>query len=273
MPQKPIFSLRGVYYSYPGASSPALRGADLEVAQEEWVALVGANGSGKSTLAKLCNALLLPTRGVCAVLGHETKDHAFAEEIRANVALVFQNPEDQIVASIVEEDVAFGPENLGLPSDEIRARVDKSLALVGLSDRRRAASHSLSGGQKQRLALAGALALNPKALILDESTSMLDPEGRDSFLRCLGELNRRGLTIIQITHRMEEAIAASRIVVIDKGKVAWDGLPVDFFPGEYARWNFEIPPEVALYRELASHGFIAGGILPTVEKMLESLCL
>lgn len=273
MSQKPIFSLSGVEFSYPGASSPALQGVDLEIAQEEWVALVGANGSGKSTLAKLCNALLLPTQGVCLVLGHKTADSAFLEEIRANVALVFQNPEDQIVASIVEEDVAFGPENLGLPSEEIQRRVEEALALTGLSEKRRMASHSLSGGQKQRLALAGALALNPKALILDESTSMLDPEGRESFLRCLSGLNRRGLTIIQITHRMEEAIQARRIVVINRGKIAWDGIPLDFFSGEYMRWNFEVPPEIALYRELLSRGLVASSILPTVEKMLETLCL
>ena len=252
---------------------PALRGIDLEIAQGEWVALVGANGSGKSTLAKLCNALLLPTQGVCFVLGNETGDSTRVEEIRANVALVFQNPEDQIVASIVEEDVAFGPENLGLPSEEIQRRVEDALSLAGLLERRKVASHSLSGGQKQRLALAGALALKPKALILDESTSMLDPEGRESFLGCLGELNGRGLTIVQITHRMEEAIQAARIVVIDRGRVVWDGKPVDFFAGEYARWDFEVPPEIALYRELRAHELVASSILPTVEKMLETLCL
>lgn len=268
-----MFSLRGAEFSYPGASVPALQGIDLEVAQGEWVALVGANGSGKSTLAKLCNALLLPAQGVCLVLGHETADGARTAEIRAGVALVFQNPEDQIVASIVEEDVAFGPENLGLPAAEIQRRVEDALALAGLLEKRKAASFSLSGGQKQRLALAGALALRPEALILDESTSMLDPEGRESFLGCLGQLNERGLTIVQITHRMEEAIQAGRIVVIDRGRVAWDGKPVDFFAGEYARWDFEVPPEISLYRELRARGLVASSILPTVEKMLETLCL
>ncbi len=273
MTQTPIFSLRGVAFSYAGAAAPALRGVDLEIAQGEWVALVGANGSGKSTLAKLCNALLLPTQGVCLVLGHDTNDASRLEEIRASVALVFQNPEDQIVASIVEEDVAFGPENLELPPNEIQRRVADALVLAGLSDKRKVASHSLSGGQKQRLALAGALALEPKALILDESTSMLDPEGREAFLRCLGGLNERGLTIVQITHRMEEAIQANRIVVIDCGCVVWDGKPVDFFAGEYMRWDFEVPPEVALYRELRAHDLVASSILPTVDKMLETLCL
>lgn len=265
--------MRGVEFTYPGAPSPALRGIDLEIAQGEWVALVGANGSGKSTLAKLCNALLLPTQGVVFALGLETGDPARVSEIRAGVALVFQNPEDQIVASIVEEDVAFGPENLRLPPEEIQRRVDDALALVGLLEKRKAASIALSGGQKQRLALAGALALRPEALILDESTSMLDPEGRESFLGCLDELNERGLTIVQITHRMEEAIQARRIVVIEGGLVVWDGKPVDFFAGEYTRWDFEVPPEVALYRELRARSFLTGSTLPTAETMLETLCL
>jgi energy-coupling factor transport system ATP-binding protein len=189
------------------------------------------------------------------------------------VALVFQNPEDQIVASIVEEDVAFGPENLALHPDEIRRRVDDALTLVGLSNHRREGSFSLSGGQKQRLALAGALALEPKALILDESTSMLDPEGRDSFLSCLVDLKARGMTIIQITHRMEEAIESDRIIVIDEGRVAWSGEPHVFFSGEYMLWTFDEPPGVALCRELMQRGFLPKGTLPDIQTMLDELCL
>ncbi|MDR1943585.1 MAG: ATP-binding cassette domain-containing protein [Synergistaceae bacterium] len=273
MDRVPIFSLRGVGYSYPGASSSALDGVDLEVSGGEWVALVGANGSGKSTMAKICNALLIPTQGDCFVAGKNTKDESNIPAIRRKVALVFQNPEDQIVASIVEEDVAFGPENLGLPSSEIRRRVDGALELVGLSDMRRKGSFALSGGQKQRLALAGALALEPVALLLDESTSMLDPEGRMSFLSCLGDLKRRGLTILQITHRMEEAIQSDRVVVLDGGRTAWKGSPTEFFDGEYRKWNFEEPPAVALYRELLSRGLLPGATVPDVASMLSALCL
>ncbi|MDR3333044.1 MAG: ATP-binding cassette domain-containing protein [Synergistaceae bacterium] len=260
-------------YSYSGASAPAVDGVDLEIEPGEWIALVGANGSGKSTLAKISNALLTPTQGVCFVMGMDSSDPECLETIRRSVALVFQNPEDQIVASIVEEDVAFGPENLRLPPDEIGARVERALALTGLTKHRSRGTHSLSGGQKQRLALAGALALEPRALLLDESTSMLDPEGRESFLACLGELNGSGMTLIQITHRMEEAVQARRIVVMEKGRVAWDGPPSTFFDGEYQRWSFEEPPEFALYRELLSRGFVPPATPPRAEDMLASLCL
>jgi energy-coupling factor transport system ATP-binding protein len=273
MDRSPIFSLQGVGYSYPGASAAALNGVDLEVLEGEWAALIGANGSGKSTLAKICNALLIPTQGHCFVNGADTRDAASLTDIRGSVALVFQNPDDQIVASIVEEDVAFGPENLGLPSREIRRRVDAALEIVGLSDERKKGSYSLSGGQKQRLALAGALALKPRALLLDESTSMLDPEGRDSFLSCLKGLKSEGMTIVQITHRMEEAIEADRIVVISSGRAVWSGSPQKFFDGEYMKWDFEEPPGVALYRGLSARGLLRSGTLPDVDSMLASLCL
>ncbi|MDR1020061.1 MAG: ATP-binding cassette domain-containing protein [Synergistaceae bacterium] len=273
MNRKPIFSLRGVEYAYPGAPSRALCGLDLEIAEGEWVALVGANGSGKSTLAKICNALLTPTQGDCFVMGRNTRDETCVPDIRRAVSLVFQNPEDQIVASVVEEDVAFGPENLGLPSHEIRVRVDRALEMAGLASCRLKGSFSLSGGQKQRLALAGALAMQPAALILDESTSMLDPEGRQSFLSCLGSLKSAGMTIVQITHRMEEAIQSDRVVVIDSGRSVWDGTPGDFFGGAYVRWNFEEPPDVSLYRELLSRGLLPDGTLPDVGAMLDALCL
>jgi energy-coupling factor transport system ATP-binding protein len=195
------------------------------------------------------------------------------EEVRKNVALVFQNPDDQIVASIVEEDVAFGPENLRLPQEEIKTRVDRALDLSGLSKYRRRGSFSLSGGQKQRLALAGALALDPRALLLDESTSMLDPEGRESFLKWLGDLNANGMTLLQITHRMDEAVYAKRVVVMERGRIVWDGTSADFFSGERLRWNFAEPQELTLHRELLARGFISPGTAPTVDGMLGSLCL
>jgi energy-coupling factor transport system ATP-binding protein len=177
------------------------------------------------------------------------------------------------VASIVEEDVAFGPENLRLPQAEIRRRVDAALELTGLADMKRRGSYTLSGGQKQRLALAGALALEPKALVLDEATSMLDPEGRWAFLERIGELNRQGMTMIQITHRMDEIVFASRAVVLESGRVAWDGKTSDFWDGPYAAFDFEEPPEFALYRELSARGFVPAGTRPRVDDLLESLCL
>ena len=273
MERTPVFSFRGVVYSYNGACSPALSGVDLEVMPGEWVALLGANGSGKSTLAKICNALLLPARGDCFVFGMDVSAPKNIPLVRQNVALVFQNPEDQIVASIVEEDVAFGPENLRLPQAEIRRRVDAALELTGLADMKRRGSYTLSGGQKQRLALAGALALEPRVLVLDESTSMLDPEGRDSFLGRIGELNRQGMTMIQITHRMDEIVFASRVVVLESGRVAWDGRASDFWDGPYFSFDFEEPPELELYRELKTRGLVPAGTRPRVEELLESLWL
>ena len=263
--------MRGVSYSYSGSTRPALDSVDLDIRPGEWVSIVGANGSGKSTLAKICNALLVPTQGDCFVLGRGTSQEADVREVRRNVALVFQNPDDQIVASIVEEDVAFGPENLMLPAEEIRARVDRALELVGLSDKRRRGSYLLSGGQKQRLALAGALAMRPAVLVLDESTAMLDPEGRREFVSTLSVLREAGMTIVQITHRMEEALASDRIVVIDRGRVVWDGLPSAFFAGEYLAWNFDEPPEFELNRILSAKGLIPANTLPTVDAMLSAL--
>ena len=268
-----MLSVRGVGYTYPGAPAPALNEVTLEVARGEWTALIGANGSGKSTFAKICNALLIPTQGACFVRGLDTSLEENQRAIRQCVALVFQNPEDQIVASIVEEDVAFGPENLGLPHGEIRRRVDDALERVGLAAYRRRGSYSLSGGQKQRLALAGALALAPEVLVLDESTSMLDPEGRDDFLACLKSLKKNGMTIVQITHRMEEAVASDRIVVMSRGRNVWDGSPASFFDGAYRNWDFEEPDEVALYRALLAEGFVPNATTPTVRAMMEALCL
>ncbi|MDL2263197.1 ATP-binding cassette domain-containing protein [Synergistaceae bacterium OttesenSCG-928-I11] len=268
-----MLSVRGVGYTYPGAPAPALNEVTLEVARGEWTALIGANGSGKSTFAKICNALLIPTQGACFVRALDTSIEENQRVIRQCVALVFQNPEDQIVASIVEEDVAFGPENLGLPHAEIRRRVDDALELVGLASYRRRGSYSLSGGQKQRLALAGALALAPEVLVLDESTSMLDPEGREDFLACLKSLKKNGMTIVQITHRMEEAVESDRIVVMSRGRNVWDGAPAAFFDGAYRNWDFEEPDEVALYRALLADGFVPNATPPTVDAMMGALCL
>ena len=217
-----------VHFSYDGEHD-ALDGMSLSVADGEFVSVLGGNGSGKSTLARHLNALLVPSSGTVTVDGLETAERRNVYDIRSRVGLVFQNPDDQIVAGTVEDDVAFGPENLGVPTDELRARVNEALSLVGLSGFERRETSSLSGGQKQRLALAGVLAMRPRTLVLDEATAMLDPRGRAALMRVCRRLHEQGMTIVMITHFMEEAAEAGRIVVLDHGHVALDGAPEAVF--------------------------------------------
>ena len=266
------FSLRGVEFAYPNARSQALCGIDLHIGDGEWVALLGANGSGKSTLARIFNALQLPTQGACFVFGQDSRDEEAWLSIRQKVALVFQNPEDQIVASVVEEDVAFGPENLGLPSNEIRQRVDWALEMVGLKEKQKAPVYTLSGGQKQRLAIAGALALRPCCLVLDEATAMLDPQGRRSLLELLQRLHREGVTLIQITHRLEEILSVSRVIVMERGKIAWNGTPEQFFKENRAGADFEIPSSLTLRNLLAEKKLIPEDTFPDISSMLGAIC-
>ena len=266
------FSLRGVEFAYPNARSQALCGIDLHIGDGEWVALLGANGSGKSTLARIFNALQLPTQGACFVFGQDSRDEEAWLSIRQKVALVFQNPEDQIVASVVEEDVAFGPENLGLPSNEIRQRVDWALQMVGLKEKQKAPVYTLSGGQKQRLAIAGALALRPRCLVLDEATAMLDPQGRRSLLELLQRLHREGVTLIQITHRLEEILSVSRVIVMERGKIAWNGTPEQFFKENRAGADFEIPSSLTLRNLLAEKKLIPEDTFPDISSMLGAIC-
>lgn len=266
------FSLRGVEFAYPNARSQALCGIDLHIGDGEWVALLGANGSGKSTLARIFNALQLPTQGACFVFGQDSRDEEAWLSIRQKVALVFQNPEDQIVASVVEEDVAFGPENLGLPSNEIRQRVDWALQMVGLKEKQKAPVYTLSGGQKQRLAIAGALALRPCCLVLDEATAMLDPQGRRSLLELLQRLHREGVTLIQITHRLEEILSVSRVIVMERGKIAWNGTPEQFFKENRAGADFEIPSSLTLRNLLAEKKLIPEDTFPDISSMLGAIC-
>lgn len=225
---EPLIRVRNLHFTYGAGTDralPALRGIDLEVAAGEHIALLGANGSGKSTLARHLNALLLPTSGDVWVQGMNTRDPAHEREIRRAVAMVFQNPENQIVSTVVEEDVAFGPENLGLPAEELRERVDWALEVVGLTALRRRSPHHLSGGQKQRLALAGALAMRPAGLVLDEATSMLDPAGRQAVHDIVSQLHRQGMAVITITQDMAEAAAAERVVILSAGQIAREGPP------------------------------------------------
>ena len=222
-------------FAYPaeeGESAPtaALEDVTLSVEKGSFVVVLGHNGSGKSTLAKQMNAVLLPCGGTVYVDGMDTKQEALLLEIRRRVGMVFQNPDNQIVANVVEEDVAFAPENLGIPTEEIRRRVDDALAAVGMPEFTRHAPHLLSGGQKQRVAIAGVIAMAPECVVLDEATAMLDPSGRREVLSAIRALNReRGITVVLITHHMDEALNADRLIVMNDGRLAMDGTPAEVF--------------------------------------------
>ena len=218
------------YVDEEGQAPIVLNGVTLSIEQGSFVAILGHNGSGKSTLAKHMNAVLLPTGGKVYVEGMDTLDEEKLLDIRRTIGMVFQNPDNQIVANVVEEDVAFAPENLGIPPAEIRQRVDEALALVGMSEYSQHAPHKLSGGQKQRIAIAGVIAMKPRCIVLDEPTAMLDPIGREEVLSTIRRLNRNtGATIILITHHMDEAALADRLVVMSKGIIAYDGAPKEIF--------------------------------------------
>ena len=228
-----ILETKDLHFRYDeeeGASPVVLDGVDLQIQEGTFVAVLGHNGSGKSTLAKHMNAILLPTGGKVYVDGMDTADEEKLMDIRRTVGMVFQNPDNQIVANVVEEDVAFAPENLGVPPEEIRRRVDDALKAVGMYEYREHAPHLLSGGQKQRVAIAGVIAMQPRCIVLDEPTAMLDPIGRSEVLKTIKELNRTsGVTVVLITHHMDEAAQADRLVVMSKGKVIADGAPREVF--------------------------------------------
>ncbi|MCD7947592.1 MAG: energy-coupling factor transporter ATPase [Oscillospiraceae bacterium] len=258
----PIIKTEALSFSYEAYESHSgelvLRGLDLSIAQGDFVALLGHNGSGKSTLAKHMNAILLPTGGAVWVDGMQTADEDLLLDIRRTVGMVFQNPDNQIVYNVVEEDVAFAPENLGVPSEEIRARVDEALRQVGLYEYRKHAPHLLSGGQKQRLAIAGILAMRPRCLVLDEPTAMLDPIGRGEVLQTVTQLNQTaGVTVVLITHHMDEAALANRLIVMSKGQIALDGPPRAVFQHveQLRALGLAVPETVALLWELRQSGY------------------
>ncbi len=256
-----IISTQHVEFKYAYANEApqtVLRGVDLTVEQGSFVALLGSNGSGKSTLAKHFNAILLPSGGKVWVQGMDTADEALLYEIRRTVGMVLQNPDNQLVSSIVEEDVAFGPENIGVPSEEIRKRVDDALRAVGMYEHRESAPHKLSGGQKQRIAIAGVLAMQPKVLVLDEPTAMLDPQGRKEVLDTVHMLNREhGMTVVLITHYMAEAAAADRVVVLDNGIIRLDGTPREIFAqvDTLRALRLDVPQPTELAYRLRKAGF------------------
>ncbi|MDP2856865.1 MAG: energy-coupling factor transporter ATPase [Bacillota bacterium] len=253
----------------------ALSGIDLEIARGEFVAVIGPNGSGKSTLAKHFNALLLPTEGRVLVAGRDTRDPDLLWEVRRSAGMVFQNPDNQLVATVVEEDVAFGPENLGVEPEQIVRRVESSLDAVGMLARREYAPHELSGGQKQRVAIAGILAMEPEILVLDEPTAMLDPLGRREVLETVMDLNRqKGITVVFITHFMDEAVRADRVIVMDKGRVVLQGPPREVF-GQIDMLHsvgLDVPQIAEVARRLRDMGVdVPPGVL-TVDELVAAVC-
>jgi len=271
-----VISFSDASFSYRAAGKPlrALRGVSLDLGPGETVAVLGANGSGKSTLARLTNGLLLPDSGTVTVDGFDTADGSRTREIRERVAIVLQHPDDQIVATTVEDDVAFGPENLGLARDEIRRRVDEALAAVGLAGLERREPHLLSGGQKQRLAIAGALAMQPEYLVLDEPTSMLDPEGRRDVAAVIERLGRSGRGIMLVTHDLAEAARADRAVVLDGGAIVFSG-PADELAARtelLGECGLEVPPFAVLAARLRELGVSIAPGLPDPEGLVGALC-
>ncbi|WP_032120426.1 energy-coupling factor transporter ATPase [Clostridium amazonitimonense] len=253
----------------------AINGVNLEVNRGEFLVILGHNGSGKSTMAKHLNALLIPTEGKVYVEGLDSSDINNTWDIRSKAGMVFQNPDNQIVATIVEEDVAFGPENLGVESSEIRKRVDESLERVGMYEYRKHAPHLLSGGQKQRVAIAGILAMRPKCIIFDEPTAMLDPSGRKEVINTIKQLNKEyGITIILITHYMEEAVEADRIVVMDDGKVMLEGKPKEVFSNVplMKKIGLDVPQVTELAYELNKSGINISTEILTIDEMVNELC-
>ena len=257
-----MIETKDLTYTYPAAegetNEPALRGVSVQIEKGSFTVVLGHNGSGKSTFAKHLNAVLLPSGGTVYVEGMDTRDEALLLEIRRRVGMVFQNPDNQIVANVVEEDVAFGPENLGIASPEIRRRVDQALKQVGMYEYREHAPHLLSGGQKQRIAIAGVIAMEPRCIVLDEPTAMLDPKGRKDVIETVKRLNReKGITVVLITHHMDEAAQADRVVVLNKGTITADGTPREVF--SQVRLLHEIglaaPESVELCWALNQRGF------------------
>ena len=265
---------REVCYAYEDAEREAVRKVSLNVEAGSFVAVLGHNGSGKSTLAKLMNALYLPTSGQVLVCGMDTAQEEQSWQVRRHAGMVFQNPDNQIVANVVREDVAFGLENLGVPQPEMVSRIDAALAAVHMTERASSAPHMLSGGQKQRVAVAGVLAMQPEVMILDEATAMLDPSGRADVLSTVRALNReRGMTVLWITHFMEEAAQADRVVVLDKGQIALDGTPGQVFAHveEIKALGLDVPPMAELAMELRKRGLDLPSDILTVEDMAKEL--
>jgi energy-coupling factor transport system ATP-binding protein len=274
-----MIEVQDLTYIYPQHNDVenviALEGVDFHINKGEFVGIIGHNGSGKSTLSKLLNAIILPTKGDVLVNGLNTKDESQLWNIRQIAGMVFQNPDNQLVATIVEDDVAFGPENLGIPPLEIRERVDQALATVEMQDYAHQKPHQLSGGQKQRIAIAGILAMEPECIIFDEPTAMLDPSGRREVMETIKRLNRdKEMTVIHITHYMSEIIDADRIIVLDKGKIVMEGKPEEIFKNVQAlkKIGLDVPQMTELAYKLNCEGLDIPDNILSIEEMVEALC-
>lgn len=273
-----MIETKDLTFAYPAEegkrSEPALRGVSLGIEKGSFVVVLGHNGSGKSTLAKHMNAVLLPSGGAVYVEGMDTRDQAVLLEIRRRVGMVFQNPDNQIVATVVEEDVAFAPENMGVEPAEIRRRVDEALKAVGMYEYRESAPHQLSGGQKQRVAIAGIIAMQPRCILLDEPTAMLDPRGRREVMKVLRQLNReKGITVVLITHYMEEAAACDRVIVMDDGHVLMDDVPRKVFShvAELRQVGLDVPQTTELMTILKEAGLPVQADIIDEQECVEAL--
>ena len=255
-----MIETRDLTYTYPApegeTNPPALRDVSVQIEKGSFTVVLGHNGSGKSTFAKHLNAVLLPCGGAVYVDGMDTRDEKLLLEIRRRTGMVFQNPDNQIVATIVEEDVAFAPENLGVPPEEIRTRIDEAMKLAGIYEKREAAPYKLSGGQKQRVAIAGVIAMRPDCLVMDESTAMLDPHGRAQVMKTIRQLRAAGITIVSITHYMEEAAQADRVLVMSRGRIVMEGTPEQVFSQteRLHGYHLDVPQAAELRDELVKAG-------------------
>lgn len=274
-----IIECKNLTYKYEnteeGTINFALDDVNIKVKKGEFIAILGRNGSGKSTLAKHINALVIPSSGKVYVAGMDTSDNTKLWDIRNKAGMVFQNPDNQIIATIVEEDVAFGPENLGIEPKEIRKRVDEALQMVGMEKYKKHAPHLLSGGQKQRVAIAGTLAMKPECIIFDESTAMLDPLGRSEIIKIIKNLNKKSrITILLITHYMEETVDADRIIVLDNGKVIKEGLPREVFKEVeiMKKIGLDVPQMTELAYEIRKSGINIREDILTIDEMVDALC-
>lgn len=272
-----IIQTNDLIFDYDMGDNNKVRAIDnlnFKVEQGEFVALIGHNGSGKSTLAKLLNGILYPTKGIVLIKGMNTTDHELIWEIRQNAGMVFQNPDNQIVATIVEEDIAFGPENLGVDPKQIRLDVNKAINDLDLEKLRKKQPHQLSGGQKQRVAIAGILAMKPECIIFDEPTAMLDPSGRKEVMSAIKRLNKEGITVLHITHFMEETVEADRIVVMHKGNIELQGKPREVFSevSKLKEIGLDVPQVTLLANELIKEGINISKDILTVDEMVNELC-
>lgn len=272
-----FIDVKNLIYEYKNVDSVrrAVNNINIQIQKGKFIVVLGHNGSGKSTFAKHLNAIFTPTNGTVLIDGLDTKDENKVLEIRQKCGMVFQNPDNQIVATVVEDDVAFGPENMGVPSQEIRKRVDDALSVVRMSEFATKAPHLLSGGQKQKVAIAGIIAMKPDCIILDESTSMLDPRGRKEVMNTVKKLNKEeNITLIHITHFMEEAVDADYIYVMEEGEIVLEGTPKEVFINieKLQSLGLDVPPMTLLCSELKKHDINIRQDILTVEEMIDSLC-